>query len=382
MRATIFHSTKQYLSNKFNTRRVLFVGTLLALLIVTQSILAQEVPIPVPPSPETSLNGNQQPATSGLTTNSPTLNATGNGSTSGLVPLTTTSGACNGQHQDPVQLMWFYKPPTNSTTEGIVPHFDSYVLTKNDESTVSKINNLGENPVLQYIKFDNIDDPCKQALKPQGTACNCSKKPLNNQVAWNAVDVCWIRDNHPDWFLRDTNNNLLYFENQLMMDPGNRGWQDFWIDRIKTSQPQGWDGVFFDNLATEFGMHHADFSKKLKQYPTVESYRNAVVGFLSYVRSNYFAPNNRLMYANTSTYWNQDSTYFRYLEHLDGTQDEFWAYPRTGWYRIKSFQRRLDRLGGTLDRNKAVYLVSQGSRQDTQRQQFGVATYLLIAAPK
>lgn len=383
MRANIFHSTRHYVSSKLTARGMLFVSALMALLIVTQGILAQEIPIPLPESPDTTMDGNQQSSESSLTTNDSTLlDATGSDAASGLDPLTMPRATCTGTHTVPTQLMWFYKPPKDTTVENIAPHFSSYVLTKNDEKSVTKLNNMGEDPVLQYIKFDNIDDPCKQALKPKGTPCSCSKKPLNNQVAWDPVDVCWIRDNHPDWFLRDSNNNLLYYENQLMMDPGNKGWRDFWLSRIKISQPQGWDGIFIDNLATQFGMHHGDFSKKLKKYPTDESYRDAVVGFLSYVRTQYFKPNKRLMYGNISTYWNQEPVYFRYMEHLDGAMDEFWAYPRTGWYPIKSFQRRLDRLGDTVKRGKVVYLVSQGPRSNSQRQQFGLATYLLIADSK
>ncbi|MBC8098928.1 MAG: hypothetical protein H7Y11_05760 [Armatimonadetes bacterium] len=276
-------------------------------------------------------------------------------------------------------MTWFYKPPRNLTTEAITEHFDFFTLTRNDEADLATIQQLGSQPVLQYVKYDAVHDPCQQALKPIGTPCRCTQELKDNQVAWEADDICWIRDNHPEWLLRDADGEVMYFQGYLMLDPGQQGWRDFWVERLEISHLDGWDGVFIDNLATRFGRHHDDL-RPLQAYSTDLAYQDAVVGFFEDVRQRFFLPNEKLIFANISVRRGDLPVYLRYLDHLDGVMDEFWAYPRTGWYALEEWMTHLERMTETVNRGKRSLLIAQGTQANAKRQTFGFASYLLLAS--
>jgi hypothetical protein len=290
-----------------------------------------------------------------------------------------TNTACAARHESPTQLLFFYKPVENITTEWMAKNFDFFIFTKNDEETLAEVKTISDGEVLQYIKYDAVQDPCFQAKNPPGTPCNCDRNPLNNQVGWNAEDICWIRDNHPDWFLRGESGELLYFQYHVMMDPGNKGWRDFWLSRLESYHAQyPWDGIFIDNLGTRFGLHNADFVP-LQRYENDRVYQDTVVGFFEDVRARYFDLAGKTIYANVSVYQNDLTTYLRYLDYLEGAMDEFWAYPREGYYSVSGWQSRLERMDETLKRGKKAFLISQGAWDDHERMRFGLASYLLIA---
>jgi hypothetical protein len=287
------------------------------------------------------------------------------------------NGRCTS---DPIRTTWFYKPPKNTSMSTVMKHFDIYVLTRDDEKFLAEVTNAGEGPVLQYIKYDAISDACFQAKKAKNTPCSCNIKPRANQVAWQQIDICTIRDEHPDWFLRDKSGNLMYWNEFVMMDPGNQGWREFWLSRIKQYQQQypKWGGIFIDNMTTRFGLHSDTFIE-LQKYPTEKSYQDAVVSYLDWMQNEYFKPTNRLVYGNVSVRWGHTEPFLRYMEELDGAMDEFWAYPRTGYYSAKSWLPRVERAQKALERGKSMMLVSQGTQTDLNRQLFGLASYLLVA---
>lgn len=294
-----------------------------------------------------------------------------------VVDVEQTSKAC---HNPQTEMVWFYKPPRNTSMSSVIANYDLYILTKGDERYRNQIHNAGERPVLQYLKFDALSDQCFQAKKAKGTRCSCSMDPRDNQVGWYDNDICWIRDNHPDWFLRDGNGNLLYWNSFVMMDPGNAGYRQWWLARAKGSMQQGWDGVFIDNMATKFGVHGTNFVK-LRKYSTYKAYQDAVVGFLSYARNNYFRSANKKLYANISVRSGDNPVYLRYMDQMDGSMDEFWAYSRGGWYSTNEWMFHLDRAAAAVKKGKNVILVAQGARTDMNRQLFGYASYLLVASP-
>ncbi|MBC8098927.1 MAG: hypothetical protein H7Y11_05755 [Armatimonadetes bacterium] len=347
----------------------------LTIVIPFSVIAAQQDPIPLPPPPS-----DAAAVTPGLLP----LPSSPMGTLSNNVPATTIetqpqTRVCT-PNSDPVQPFVFYKPPVNKPVGQLPGLFDLFVFTKGDEDAMRSVRGSGVRPVLQYIKFDAVHDPCFQATRAAGTPCSCSQSPKRNSVAWNNSDICWLRNEHPDWFMRDINGDLLYWNDYVMMDPGEQGWRDFWVERLRTSQSAGWDGIFMDNMSTRFGVHSTDFVE-LQDYPTIRSYQNAVVGFLETTRDAYFEPNNKLMYANLSVRWGDEDPFYRYLTHLDGVQDEFWAVTRTDWYTLKSWERRLLRAKGAVDRNKDMLLVSLGNETSLTRQQFALASYLLVASP-
>ena len=70
----------------------------------------------------------------------------------------TTASAANS----PLELAWFYKPPTDGTPiTTLASEANRFILTMNDEGVRNQLKSLNiETPILQYVRFDAIEDPC------------------------------------------------------------------------------------------------------------------------------------------------------------------------------------------------------------------------------
>jgi hypothetical protein len=136
------------------------------------------------------------------------------------VEVLNNSTTRNCTFKKPGQLSFFYKPAGDLSK--VIKKNRLIVFTRDDEPEMRQAKSSGRYPVLQYIRWDSIHDPCGQATKPVGTPCSCSNDPNNNNVGWEETDICNIRDNHPDWFLRDGSGNLIIINNYVVMDPMGR----------------------------------------------------------------------------------------------------------------------------------------------------------------
>ncbi len=309
-----------------------------------------------------------------LPTNTPTL--TKPSSPSAVPPTSTPASPTRPATAfDPIQLAWFYKPPVDQDLATLARYFDVFILTRLDEPTRDRLRAQGvRTPFLQYLRFDAIHDPG-----------SCTKSPYHNQVAYNAGDYCALVRDHPDWFLRDAQNNLLLErsggERYALMDPGNAGWRAFWVQRAQPWQEQyGWDGIFLDNLeASRQRFRLAGRNNLPKNYPDDASFQAAYDGFLRYVVSAYFRPRQRPVFANIVNL-DEPAVWFRYLENLDGAMEEGFA---VGWkddYLVVSeWEEQLQRAEETQARGKQIILVAQGTRNDLAREQFAFASFLLIS---
>lgn len=267
-----------------------------------------------------------------------------------------------------MQFAWFYKPPADGDLSTLAQHFDVFILTHKDEAERDALRQQGVTaPILQYLSFEAIHDPGR-----------CEAVPTGNQVAHRAGDFCDLSERHPDWFLLDTHGRRMVHDGDVMMDPGHPEWRAFWLERARQSQESlGWDGVFLDNV-------EASLSKRVRRgavpaaYSDDASYQAAIEGFLDYLYTNYFQPRGRPLFANIIELDNAE-VWTRYLRHLDGAMIEAFA---VGWddYRSPGHweeQLRLVELAQSL--GKRMVLVSQGTRDDTAREMFAFASYLLVA---
>ena len=271
----------------------------------------------------------------------------------------------------PMQLTWFYKPPDNSSDhDTLAENFSLFILTRNDESEREEIRSLGYNgPVLQYLRAEAIMDPG-----------NCWDKPYQNQVANLEGDYCFIKSLHPKWFLKDIRGNPVQYghDGYLFMDPGNTGWQDFYLKKISGFQNDtGWQGVFLDNVDGSLGRFER-MGLQLEQYADDQSYQNAVKSFLQHLYENYFAGRDNVLYANIP-YLKDNNVWFDYLEFLDGAMLEAFAADwNTGYISVSDWLAQLELAEETQTRGKSILLVTQGPKDDIERMQFGLASFLLI----
>jgi hypothetical protein len=271
-----------------------------------------------------------------------------------------------------VRLAWFYKPPRPNDFANLARYFDLFILTHLDEPARDALRALGvRQPFLQYLRFDAIHDPG-----------DCAKVPYHNQIAMNPGEYCAITRDHPDWFLRDVNGNLITEKydgtRYVYMDPGNSSWRAYWLQRARQVHEQfGWDGIFLDNVeATRRKLVRNGFTPV--HYPDDATYQTAIEGFLAYIANTYTQPRHKPLYANIIELGNSPA-WFRYLPYLDGAMEETFAVDfKNDYLPLAIWERGLERLEQTQALGKQVILVAQGTRDDLDREKFAFASYLLI----
>src|SRR6266498_929824 len=268
-----------------------------------------------------------------------------------------------------VRLAWFYKPPDDAMLQILAENFDVFVLTHKDEAQRDALKSLGvKSPIFVYLQFVEIKDPG-----------SCTDGPQGNQVAYQVGDFCEISEQHPDWFLLDQNGNRIVNGNSVYMDPGNTEYQAFWLQRARALQEQfHWDGIFIDNL--EAGLSKLS-SKGIvpAKYPDNASYQAAIEEFLHYLHDNYFGPSGQTVLANIISVsdW---KVWLRYIQYLNGAMIEAFAVDWSNDYRSPSnWENQMDAIDQALSQGKTLILVSQAKQADSNRQQFALASYLLIA---
>lgn len=271
-----------------------------------------------------------------------------------------------------VQLAWFSKPPEDSELNFLLEHFDIFILTKTDEPTRDYLREQGANgPFLQYLRLDTIHNPG-----------SCTEQPLHNQVADWVGDFCAISEQHPDWFLLDAAGNRIFSQDSpqfVMMDPGNSGWRAFWLERVRQNQEAlDWDGVFVDNVEASLSKRR-QWGALPAAYPDDASYRSAIRGFLEHLYTSYFQPEGRLLQANIIAL-DGGGGWLEYLQFLDGAMDESFAVDWSDDYlSVVQWEDEVRRAEETQALGKHVVLVSQGDRDDADRQTFAFASYLLAS---
>ncbi|MGB0389071.1 MAG: putative glycoside hydrolase [Ardenticatenaceae bacterium] len=275
---------------------------------------------------------------------------------------------------DVVQLAWFYKPPSDDDLDTLQENFDTFILTRNDEDQRDALKARGvESPFLQYIAFEVIIDPG-----------SCTAQPWRNQAADRIGDFCYISENHPDWFLLNTDGNRMVGDlgggmRSVMMDPGNPEWRAFWLERARENQESyGWDGVFIDNVEGSLGKRERR-NQLPAAYPDDASYQAAVEGFLAYVSTEYFQPEGRPLYGNIIVLRDSD-VWFRYMQYMDGAMEEGWAVDWSdGYLGAQTWEEHMQRVEQTQAQGKQTILVAQGEQRDDERQTFAYASYLLVS---
>lgn len=271
-----------------------------------------------------------------------------------------------------VRLAWFTNLPREDDMFRVIEWFDLYIFHQGNEKDRELMVALGaRGPILQYILFESIQ-----------AGDSCTEKPKVNQVAYLPGDYCMISEQHPDWFLLDTEGQRILVQDQdtnlYLMDPGNPGWRSFFLDRIKKIQAEpNWDGVFLDNVPVTLAFREKS-GYLPAAYPDDTSYQAAVQGFLKYLYESYFQPNKKLVFANLVSR-KDDAVWESQLNYLDGAMHEGWAIDWPDGYRsADAWETQMALAEQTQEMGKTIVMVSQGTQEHKDLQTFAFASYLLI----
>jgi hypothetical protein len=292
--------------------------------------------------------------------------------TSNLPSTNTTENIASEQKIPVVRLAWFTNIPREQDMFRVIEWFDFYIFHQGNEKDRELMVALGaKGPILQYILFESIQ-----------ASNSCTAKPKVNQAAYLPGDYCMISEQHPDWFLLDTEGQRILVEdgetNLYLMDPGNSGWRSFFLDRIKKIQAEpNWDGVFLDNVPVTLAFREQS-GHLPAAYPDDTSYQAAVQGFLKYLYESYFQSNKKLVFANLISR-KDDADWVNQLNYLDGAMHEGWAIDWPDGYRpADTWEKQMALAEQTQEMGKTIVMVSQGNQDDRTLQNFAFASYLLI----
>ena len=124
-----------------------------------------------------------------------------------------------------INLAHFYKPPSNMDAPTLASQAGFVLLTGGDEAFRDNLLANGfTSTIPQYFTFLGIQDPG-----------SCTASTRNNQVAYKVGDFCDISQNHPEWFLLDTNGQRIRMSpnsDVYRMDPANPEWRFFFVTRV------------------------------------------------------------------------------------------------------------------------------------------------------
>jgi hypothetical protein len=282
-----------------------------------------------------------------------------------MEPASTSVGAVTAR------LAWFYKPPRSASADVVVREFDTFVLSRGDESFRDRVRAARPSVrVRQYFLLSQIIKP--DAGEAEG----------RNQAAYLPGDFERLWRDHRDWFLlRADGSPVVEGGKYYRMDPGSAGWRSFWISRVSAANP-GWDGVFTDN--TDLSLCGFErYGIRLQKYATDAAYTDAIAGFLRQIHDRFHVATGKPVVSNLVNGCSGRDARAKYLPWIQGSMDEGWAVDWGSGY-LSTTRWRLDlyRAARQAASGKQVILVSQGSRTDYARQRFAFASYLLIADPR
>lgn len=269
----------------------------------------------------------------------------------------------------PISLAWFYHaPPDGVDASLLAEYFDLFISSRELADGRDRLRQLGSKGIfLQYVVLNEI-------IQPE----TCEEKPYDNQAAFKPGDFCTIDRLHPDWFLKTTGGERVRdkppYDKSWLMDPSNPEWRHFWISRLSERVTAGWDGIFIDNLEARPRYHEND----LQGFPDLASFQNANLEFLGQIAQQAHSKGLKV-YANLLNAVTIED-WLLYLPYLDGFMIENFAVDwESGDYLNESqWELQMQAVLTAQEMGKEVILVARGDANDLARQEFALASYLLV----
>jgi hypothetical protein len=291
----------------------------------------------------------------------------------------------------PTDLVMFYHPPKDGTTlQTMASSFSAVIFTRGDESYRDQMRAAGfAGPALQYLMANEASGPA--GLRSASDGCGAYLYYPNN-VSGIAGDFCSALHGDERSFLHNGRGERLYTTQSwqestgtktvtiYMMNPASTTWRRYFAQRAQENvQSLGYTGLFLDNI--DLSLYRAQRQQLnsdgvVAEYASSTDYQAAVAGYLQSLRSVVTAPvwANMTSGSDTATDWDQ------YAPYLDGFMNEYFAARWGGTYASPSvWETQLRQVETMVARGKQVLAIGQGSKTDTGRMRFALASYLLVA---
>jgi hypothetical protein len=189
-------------------------------------------------------------------------------------------------------------------------------------------------------------------------------------------------ENHPGWFLRDTQGNRIEYADYAdmwMMDFGSRDYQEAWLANVvREVKENGWDGVLIDDVNANQRLHLG--ARTLERYPTAADQQRAMKSFLATVGPGLTSkgiltlPNIMVEWPDGPTIWSD------WIRYTSGAVQEYWTkwgsaaslhFAGADWDYRQSFLALTQRAG------KIYLAITYAPRNDVRSMTYARASFLL-----
>jgi hypothetical protein len=189
-------------------------------------------------------------------------------------------------------------------------------------------------------------------------------------------------ENHPGWFLRDTQGNRIEYADYAdmwMMDFGSRDYQEAWLANVvREVKENGWDGVLIDDVNANQRLHLGE--RTLERYPTAADQQRAMKSFLATVGPGLTSkgilalPNIMVEWPDGPTIWSD------WIRYTSGAVQEYWTkwgsaaslhFAGADWDYRQSFLDLTQRAG------KIYLAITYAPRNDVRSMTYARASFLL-----
>lgn len=202
----------------------------------------------------------------------------------------------------------------------------------------------------------------------------------DNEYLTAGVGYYDAHENHPEWFLTDTDGERIEwcdYNGAWQMDVGDPGYQSSWLANVTADlKAHGWDGVMIDDTMADPWAHLC--GRTIAKYPTKTRYADATESFLAAIgptlQSRGFLAMPNINDADLET-WT------RWMGYVSGGVREWWT--KTGYETGKGFfgdhhwQFLMDQMRVTQEAGKAFIGITYSNADDVRAMRYARSSFLL-----
>jgi Hypothetical glycosyl hydrolase family 15 len=185
--------------------------------------------------------------------------------------------------------------------------------------------------------------------------------------------------NHPDWFVRDQNGNLVSdksYAGNYYMDVGNPGYEQACMTHATAMAKQaGFDGLFLDDITA---IPHVEIASgvTMAQYPTPASWDTAMSSMVTAAATQAHAQ-GLLVVGNVGGAWTAPGVWEQWSAQLDGAEEESWGGLGSRSQQLGTWHAKLTEAAWSAANGKIALLHSFSTSETGNT--FDMASMLLTA---
>ena len=240
-------------------------------------------------------------------------------------------------------------------------NYDLLILTESNSNPqiISKLKSYNPDAkIVLYTVSTQLPNPRSQYVTP-------SVYPKMQEMYY------WIENNHPEWFLRDSDNNIIYASSYIniwqFMNP-TTGWTNYYVQKIEEWITNDYDGVYFDVAMTYDQVKNTANEKQWNSDPGEYNWNQAMLNMINKVHVT-IGKNKLAIYNDGYNAW---------LDVSSGRLHEWWMqYDMNEPIGGNAWLSQLQLSEETVSTGKSLCVAHYGYGEEQRI--YGLASLLLIS---